>query len=88
VEKKELRGKNNKESENMAPKTLSLWDVDKIIRSVGAERVDEKASRKLGEILEDEASDIIGRARVYARHAGRAFVTREDIMLAAQHSHA
>ncbi len=71
----------------MALKTLSVWDLDKIIRSVGAERVDEKASSKLGEILEDEASTIIGKARVYARHAGRSFVTREDIVLAAQHSH-
>jgi histone H3/H4 len=72
----------------MAPKTLSMYDLDKIIRSAGAERVDEKASRKLGEILEDEAKTIIERARVYARHAGRSFVTREDVMLAAQHSHA
>ncbi len=71
----------------MASKTLSVWDLDKIIRTAGADRVDEKASRKLGEILEDEADSIIGRARVYARHAGRSFVTREDIVLAAQHSH-
>ena len=71
----------------MVPKTLSVWDLDKIIRSVGAERVDEKASRKLGEILEERADTVIERARVYARHAGRSFVTREDIVLAAQHSH-
>ncbi|MEM0475253.1 MAG: NFYB/HAP3 family transcription factor subunit [Candidatus Norongarragalinales archaeon] len=72
----------------MALRTLSLWDLDKLIRSAGAERVDEKASRKLGEILEDEANTIIERARVYAKHAGRSFITRNDIMLAAQHSHA
>lgn len=72
----------------MASKVLSAWDLDKIIRTAGAERVEEKASRKLGEILEDEAGTIVARARVYARHAGRSFVTREDIVLAAQHSRA
>ncbi|VVB67178.1 Archaeal histone HAN1 subunit A [Candidatus Norongarragalina meridionalis] len=63
---------------------LSLFDMDVLLRNAGAERVGEDASRKLGDILEDRAKDVVFRAKIYARHAGRNTVTREDIMLAAQ----
>lgn len=68
----------------MKARTLSLFDVDQIIRNAGARRVGEDASEKLCEILEDSAKDIIGRARVYAYHAGRDEIRREDVLLAAR----
>ncbi len=63
---------------------FSLFDMDKILRTAGAERIDERASKKLRELLEDSASDIAVKAKILARHAGRNNVTREDIALAAQ----
>lgn len=63
---------------------FSLFDMDKILRSVGAERIDEHASRKLREFLEDSAKDIAFKAKIFARHAGRKHVAKEDIILAAQ----
>lgn len=63
--------------------SLSLFDMDDFIRGAGAERVDEKASKKLASILEDTAKDIMFKAKILARHANRDFVTREDILLAA-----
>ena len=65
-------------------RTLSLFDMDVFLRNAGAERVGEDASRKLGDILEDRAKDVVFRAMIYARHAGRNYITREDILLAAQ----
>jgi DNA-binding protein len=65
-------------------KGLSLLDMDALLRSAGAQRVGEDASRKLCEILEDSAEEIVSRARVYAFHAGRSEITREDVRLAAE----
>jgi len=67
----------------MASKIFSLYDADKLLRQAGAERVDEKASKKLCELLEDSGKEIMLKARVYARHAGRKQITREDVLLAA-----
>ena len=68
----------------MGKPVFSLFDMDGLIRSAGAERVDEHASRKLSEILEDSAKQLMHRARVLATYAGRKDITREDIVLAAQ----
>lgn len=62
---------------------LSLFDMDDFIRGAGAERVSECASRKLREILEDQAQEVVFQAKLLARHAGRNRVTRDDILLAA-----
>ncbi len=61
---------------------ISLFDSDALIRRAGAQRVDERASMKLREILEDTAAKITFRAKILARHAGRKNVTRKDILLA------
>ena len=63
---------------------FSLFEMDKIFRVAGAERVDERASKKLRELLEDSAGEIAFKAKVLARHAGRNHVGRADIILAAQ----
>ena len=63
---------------------ISLFEMDKILRIAGAERVDEKASKKLRELLEDSAEEIAFRAKLLAIHAGRKHVEKEDIRLAAQ----
>lgn len=67
----------------MTLKVFSLYDADKLLRHAGAERVDENASKKLCELLEDSGKEIMLKARVYARHAGRKEIVRKDILLAA-----
>ena len=62
---------------------LSLFDMDVFLRKAGAERVGEDASVKLAELLEDASEEIVSKAKVFARHANRNYVTREDILLAA-----
>ncbi|MFH1246802.1 MAG: histone [Candidatus Micrarchaeota archaeon] len=62
---------------------FSLFEMDKILRVAGADRVDERASKKLRELLEDSAEEIAFKAKILARHAGRNNVQREDIQLAA-----
>lgn len=64
-------------------KSYSLFDMDKVIRQAGAERVSEDASMKLRQILEDSGKELLHRAKVYAQHAGRREITRDDIYLAA-----
>ncbi|HEV8290224.1 MAG TPA: histone [Candidatus Norongarragalinales archaeon] len=61
-----------------------LFDMDKVIRSAGADRVGEDASRKLSSLLADQAREVLWRARIYSRHAGRKTITRDDILLAAR----
>ncbi|NUN11081.1 histone [Candidatus Micrarchaeota archaeon] len=56
--------------------------MDDLIRSAGAERVDERASKKLSDLLEDKGSAILERARILADHAGRTKITKEDVYLA------
>jgi len=65
-------------------KMLSLFDMDEMLRQAGAERVGEDASKKLRDILEDSGKDIVFKAKILSRHAGRNVVTREDILLAAR----
>ncbi len=63
---------------------FSLFDMDAFIRDAGAERVSEDASRKLDELLEDSAKQVLFRARILARHAGRKKIMRSDVILAAR----
>ncbi len=64
-------------------KAFDLFDVDSFFRETGAQRVAESASEKLAELLQDSAEDLVFRAKIYARHAGRRELTREDVLLAA-----
>jgi len=59
-----------------------MWDMDNFLRSAGAQRVDERASRRLSGELEDFSKELLWQARMLARHAGRKTVIREDIVLA------
>lgn len=69
----------------MASRSFSLFEMDSLIRSAGAERVAEGASVKLAELLEDDAKRILGKAKVFAKHAKRKSITRKDILLACKH---
>ena len=63
--------------------TLSLFDMDNILRKSGAERVGEDASIKLREYLEDSGKEVLFKARQLSVNAGRKTITRDDILLAA-----
>lgn len=67
----------------MTARFIHLYEIDGIIRKAGADRVGEDASEKLCELMEDTAKELIAKAKVLSRHAGRNQVTREDIRLAA-----
>lgn len=68
----------------MVAKSFSLFEMDDLIRSAGAERVDEKASKKLMEVLEDKGTNILEKARILAYHAGRSEINKDDVYLAAR----
>lgn len=68
----------------MGKRVFSMFDMDDFLRDAGAERVDESASAKLGELLEDNGSAVLFRAKQLARHAGRRRVLRKDVLLAAR----
>ncbi len=63
---------------------FQLYDMDKIIRSQGAERVGEDASQRLAQLLTDQAEEILFKAKILARHAGRKDIKKEDVLLAAR----
>lgn len=63
---------------------FQLYEMDKIIRSQGAERVSEDASQRLSQLLADQAEEILFKAKILARHAGRKDIKKEDVLLAAQ----
>jgi len=61
---------------------LPISAVERLIRSVGAERVSKSAAEALAEILERKGSEISTMAIRLAKHAGRKTITDEDIKLA------
>ncbi len=65
-------------------KSFSLFEMDSLLRAVGAQRVEESASRKLAEILEDDAREILRQAKLLARHAGRKNIVKKDVVLASR----
>jgi len=64
--------------------SFSLFEMDELLRQAGARRVNEEASRKLAEVLEDNAKEILFKAGIYAKHAGRRYIAKKDILLASK----
>jgi len=58
--------------------------MEKILKSVGADRVSDKAKEALKNIVEDIAEEIAQDAVKFAMHAGRKTVKAGDIKLAAK----
>jgi len=63
-------------------RVLPRFELERMIRKAGAERVGLGAGEKLAEILEDRAGEIIEKAIRISRYAGRKTLTRKDIELA------
>ncbi len=61
---------------------IPLAPLDRLIREAKAERVSEKASKELGEILEEIALEIATMAKDLAQHAHRKTINDSDIRLA------
>lgn len=61
---------------------LPLSPVERLMRSAGAPRVSEDATKALREILEEVAMEISTKAIKIAKHAGRKTLKAEDIKLA------
>jgi len=67
----------------LAARAFCLLDIDRFLREAGADRVGEDASKKLCQMLEDSAEEIVAKAKILARYAGRNEITSDDIRLAA-----
>lgn len=63
---------------------LPISAVERLIRSVGAERVSREAAKALAEILEQKGEAIATKAIKLSQHAGRKTITAEDIKLAGE----
>lgn len=61
---------------------LPISAVERLIRSIGAERVSREAAEALAAILEKKGSELATRSLRLAKHAGRKTVTADDIRLA------
>ena len=61
---------------------LPLAPVKRILEKSGAKRVSKDATISFAKMLEDVASDLIAEAVLFAKHAGRKTVVREDVKLA------
>lgn len=68
----------------MSKRLLPLAAMEKILRSVGADRVSDKAKVALKNIVEDRAEEIARDAVKLAMHAGRKTVKAGDVRLAAK----
>ncbi len=64
---------------------LSLAPIDRLMRTVGAERISDEAISILREILEEMAKDISRQAMELAKHAGRKTILADDVKLAAKY---
>ena len=65
-------------------KLLPLAAMEKVLKSVGAERVSDKAKTALKQAVEEVAEKIAAQAVKYAQHAGRKTVKAADVKLAAK----
>ncbi len=65
-------------------KLLPLAAMEKVLKSVGAERVSDKAKAALKQAVEEVAEKIASQAVKYAQHAGRKTVKAADVKLAAK----
>ena len=68
----------------MSKRLLPLAAMEKIMKSVGANRVSDKAKVALKNVVEDIAEEIAQDAVKFAMHAGRKTVKAGDIRLAAK----
>ena len=59
---------------------LPIAPITKIMRSAGAERVSEGASKALVEVLEEYGRKVSTKAVSLAKHAGRKTVKKDDVM--------
>ncbi|MCD6558054.1 MAG: NFYB/HAP3 family transcription factor subunit [Candidatus Aenigmarchaeota archaeon] len=61
---------------------LTIAPVKRLIEKAGAKHVSKDAAKKLAEILEERAKEIIKCAADLANYAGRRTVMKKDIRLA------
>lgn len=62
--------------------TISIQACKKMLQAGNNYRISKDASIELSNILEDTALTISERAQIYAKHAGRRTIKKEDILLA------
>jgi histone H3/H4 len=68
----------------MSKRLIPLAAMEKILKSVGADRVSDKAKVAMKNAIEERAEEIAKNAIKFALHAGRKTVKAGDIRLAAK----
>jgi DNA-binding protein len=68
----------------MSKRLIPLAAMEKILKSVGADRVSDKAKVAMKNAVEERAEEIAKSAIKFALHAGRKTVKAGDIRLAAK----
>ncbi|MGC9150073.1 MAG: histone-like protein [Candidatus Micrarchaeia archaeon] len=70
----------------MGDKGISIYDVEEIIRKFAQEmRISEEATRELKKEMEEDAEELLEKAKIIAKHRkgkGRTQLKKEDIFLA------
>ncbi len=66
----------------MSLKKLPLAAMGKLLKEAGAKRVSVSAEEALEEELEEKLKEIVSDASIFAEHAGRKTIKKEDIELA------
>ena len=61
---------------------LPVSVMEKLIKTAGAKRVSESAKEELNKVLKKRLTEISHEAIVFAKHAGRKTIKKEDISLA------
>jgi len=64
--------------------SFPMSTAEKLLKNAGAKRVSESAKRLFSDVLSEITLQLITRACMLAKHAGRKTVTKEDILLAKQ----
>ena len=67
------------------PTIFTKQPLKRIIRDSGAKRVSDKAARRLGDVMDTFAEEVLVRAEKLAENSNRKTILKEDIRMVIKH---